>query len=662
MKLLFLLFGLALAFQPYDFRNVRRTTWSPANGRRVIGQRKVAGPTNYFLYPNETITLDAATPFDHIVASGNAKISPAYVRRLVLRFNPQDLAQVWHENPIDSAVLEVRVTGLVGGSSEVYFEKYIANVGAGSGWTLSKTTWACPEDANLRDGAPVCANNQGQQPGGASVSFGHSYRVRNSDVGNVIRVPITELVASEPSAILIRLADEDAGRISKADEFVQFNVSSARIVITQQQAKPGLSFSHTYPDCKRRFTSITAGGESISIHNHYCEARKRVFGSTPTVVDIKGVYFDADVSTVTGSFFPDHGFDEIVITQHCTGQSSCFSNGYNDIDFRIHIMMRLLFWDPNGFQLEPGTVFFVSQDQGSALVTSLLGWAARNGYMHYFASHYDYDGWTTQFYCPPETWYSGGFGCSRFFFGKAILELSPGFYPFALCSQHGYSNETNPAVSCRAKMHNQYEFWANYSSTDPARAWENSAAEADLRATYPFLNLPQFDPFGLQAFSWFGYENLIYVDSGSNAVLNDFAPGELTFHNIFTKAGQPQFLLKRQAQSQYPEQLYIPYEDFEAGPNSVFNPSGDPYGMKLFQINDFLGVFPQAERNTDRTYRYATDYSQWLLNNVSAADPEDFRFFYAVKPGISKQGCIEAEALVVNGRFYGSLWCACLWA
>jgi hypothetical protein len=264
---------------------------------------------------------------------------------------------------------------------------------------------------------------------------------------------------------------------------------------------------------------------------------------------------------------------------------------------------------PDGLRLPKGTHFY-DNDQGSSLIVHTAGWMERHDflfgtdYRSYLASELGYDAsWTLGFWCKPELWAAGR--CSRAFFNRQAALFPSGFMQFALCSQHGPQNSTDVASSCRARMHEQWEYWAGWSFANP---WEDSIAEADLRQQFPWLSSPEFDPAQLGKFTWFGFESLI----GPTPLV----PGELAYHNSWTKPSRPDHMKQRHAMALYPDQLIIPAEDYECGNQSTLNPTCDQFVFGGIDINEKLGT-PTYRSGPRTTWELEAWYEQEHLRGLS---------------------------------------------
>jgi hypothetical protein len=201
-------------------------------------------------------------------------------------------------------------------------------------------------------------------------------------------------------------------------------------------------------------------------------------------------------------------------------------------------------------------------------------------------------------------------------------------------------------------MYNQDNYWMGYSWLNPANTWNNSAAKFQLFQHHPWLLGTEADTTGL----WFqnNYEALFIWNLPSTpGGFQDFAPGELAYNTGFGTSPSPQHVEHRAATRYFARGIPMPQESIaEAGPNSAFNPTSNPYGMKLRIINDELGVFPQVETEAQKAYRYLTDFSEYLVHNISGNDPRDFQFFIYYTPSLFNTAT-ETSALVVDGAYTG---------
>lgn len=587
---------------------------SLAFGRKVVGQRDAISDKEYYIPLIDWKIIDSIRPSESVEVEV-PRILAGEPTRLVMRFDVDSIADFWPENPVYSAYLEMDIASSK--NLEISIEKPVL------GANLHNLTWDCATDSDLDDAVSICADKSGKFPGLATVSFDHVFDVRKSDAGRK-RFDITALVRSGPGAVLVRLLDEKRFSNQRANDHVRVNVDTftPRIVIAQPKANIILSDSEKHPGSREKFVTTEFRGQSITHHMFFWAAKNPYPESECNIVIPFGVYFTAGVGYGQGEIMNDR-CNVYMISQHCTGLTSCVYGGWNTMEVRAQIFGDLLWWSPTGLRLPSGT-HFIAQDQGSSLVTHTIGFLdAVNMYfddngLSYVGSHIDYNGWTTGFYCEPSLWAQGL--CSRAFFPRPGMLFPSGFLQFALCSQHGPQNSTDTEQYCRARMHELWEYWAGWGFSNP---WDGSIAEADLRAKFPWLSNTDFDPAQVGAFAWFGYETLVGPVQ--------FVPGELEYHNSWTKSTRANYLEQRHAMSLYPDQLIVPVEYPECGPSSTLNPSCNPFVDITFDINTYLSE-PIGTTGPQRTQLYETLYSQRLLNLTGA--PFDMRFMFVIKPGL----------------------------
>lgn len=628
---------------------------SLGDARKVVGQRDAIADKEYYIPLLESRVIDSARPSELIPNSPTVRLFAGEPSRWVARFDVDSIADFWPENPVYSAFLEVYVSS--SRNTEITIEKPALN-----GADLSALTWDCVVDTDLHDGVSVCADKQGKFPGMATKSFNYEYEIKKNQPG-VKRFDITKLVRSGPEGILVRLEDEKEFQINRADDHVTIDTGlfTPRIVIVQPKANIILADSQKHPGSKVKWVTTDVRGQALTHHMFYWEAKNPFPQEECNIVVPFGVYFTAGVGFGQGELMNDR-CNVYFISQHCTGLTGCVFDGYNDVEFRSEIFSDLLWFSPTGLKLPKGT-YFVSQDQGSSLITHMIGWLKEQDTLHgtnkisYVGGHYDYDGWTGPFYCDPALWASGL--CSRAFFPLPGMQFPSGFLQFAACSQHGNQNSTDVATSCRARMHEQWEYWAGWNLfTNP---WEDSVAEADLRTQFPWLSDVNFlDPQQGGKFVWFGYENLVGP--------SQFVAGELEYHNSWTKPSRADYLKQRHAMSLYPDQLVIPKEYPECGPGTL-NPTCDPFGMTAFDINAYVGTPIPGTPGPQKTLRYESYYSQHLTSLTG--HPFDMKFWFPIKPGLGDDldfnptngvQCLPENngVLTVNGSctgYFGSCVC-----
>lgn len=590
-----------------------------ASGRKVLGQRNAVTDQRFDIPMSEYRVIDSIRPSE-VVANeidGVERILAGEPTRFVARFDVDSLVDFWPENPVYSAYIEMYVSS--SRNIKITFEKP-----ALFGNNLSATTWNCVVDTNPRDSISLCEGEQGIFPGLATVPFGYTYNIKRHEPG-VKQFDITDLVRSGPQAILVRLEDERVKENERADDFAAIHVAQfdPRIVIYQPKGNVILSDSEKHPGSKSMYVTIPFDGQSVSHHMFYWKAKNPFPHSECNIVLPLGVFFTAQVGFGQGELVNDR-CNIYQFSQHCTGLTSCLRNGTNDMDTRAQILTQLLWLSSSGLRLPKGTHFY-DNDQGSSLVVHTIGWMARsdavNGtdLMSYVGSELGYDAsWTLGMWCRPDYWEAGT--CSRAFFPKPIADVAGGFTPFALCSQHGAIESRDVETSCRSRMHRKWEFWAGWGFSNP---WDNSVAEADLRAQFPFLSAPKWDPTGLQQFGWFGYENLV----GPTPLIS----GELEYHNSWTKSWRPNHINQRDAMSLYANQIYLAKEHPECGPNTT-NPTCDPFKSGAVNINAETGN-PGLFNEPDRTFELESWYAKYLLERTG--HPLDARFYFVVKPGLA---------------------------
>lgn len=563
--------------------------------------------------------IDSRSPSELIAqdASGVERILSGDPTRFVARFDVESLVDFWPENPVYSAYLELYVSS--SRNTKLSVEKP-----ALGGYNLSSTTWDCPADDDLRDGVSICVDPNNRFPGLPYVSFGHVFDIRKNEPG-IRQLDITELVRTGPGALLLKLTDEKLYQNERADDFVavHLNEFSPRIVIYQPKGNVILSDSEKHPGSRSMFVTIPYRGQSVSHHMFYWKAQNPYPQEECNVVVPLGVFFTAQVGFGQGEII-NNRCNIYQFSQHCTGLTSCLSNADNDMDTRADILTQLLWLHPNGLRLPKGTHFY-DNDQGSSLIVHTAGWMKEHdvlygtNYRSYLGSELGYDAtWTLGFWCRPDLWAAGK--CSRAFFNREAALFPSGFLQFALCSQHGPQNSTDVATSCRARMHEQWEYWAGWSFANP---WEDSVAEADLRQQFPWLSSATYDPFQLGKFAWFGYQALV----GPTPLV----PGELEYHNSWTKPSRPDHMKQRHAMSLYPDQIIVPAEFIECGNQSTLNPTCDQFVYGGVDINVELGT-PTYRSGPRTTWKLEAYYAQHLLE--ATGHPLDSRFYMVIKPGL----------------------------
>jgi len=592
---------------------------SCASGRKVLGQRDAVADKRYNIPMIESRLIDSVRPSEVISpeSSGVERIFMGDPTRLVLRFDVDSLVDFWPENPVYSAYIELYVSS--SRNTKISFEKP-----ALGSYNLSATTWDCVVDTDPRDAVSVCQDRLGRFPGLATTSFDHVYDVRKNEPG-VKQFDITELVRSGPGAVLIKLDDEKLYQNERADDYaaVHLNELRPRIVIHQPKGHVILSDSDKHPGSVSMTVTIPFRGQQISHQMFYWEAKNPFPQEECNIVLPLGVFFTAQVGFGQGEI-ANNRCNIYQFSQHCTGLTSCLRNGTNDMDTRAEILTQLLWLSPQGLRLPKGTHFY-DNDQGSSLVVHTIGWMkrsdVRNGtnLMSYIGSELGYDAsWTLGFWCRRDLWEAGR--CSRALFPKFVGDAAPGVYQFALCSQHGPQDSRDVETSCRSRMHRKWEYWAGWSFQNP---WEDSVAEADLRAKFPWLSAPKYDPTGTQKFVWFGYEALV----GPTPLI----PGELEYHNSWTKPTRTDYLEQRDAMAMYPDQLVVGNEFPECGNFSLVNPTCDPFKSIALNINAELGT-PTPRSGPDTTFELESYYAQYLLERTG--HPLDARLYFVVKPGL----------------------------
>ena len=589
-----------------------------AFGRKVLGQRNAVEDQRFFIPIIEHRIIDSRSPSELVPNEPNGieRILSGDPTRWVARFDVDSLVDFWPENPVYSAYLEVSVSA--SRNTKLSIEKPALN-----GFNLSRTTWDCIADDNLRDGISICDDSSNRFPGLPYVTFGHSFEIRKNEPG-VQQFDITELVRTGPGALLLKMTDEKLYQNERADDYIALNVAefNPRIVIYQPKGHVILSDDEKHPGSKSMRVSITYRGKRVSHHMFFWKAKNPYPQEECNLVIPNGVFFTAQVGFGQGEIM-NNRCNIYQISQHCTGLTECYSDEPNHMELRADIFSRVLWRDSTGLRLSKGTYFY-DTDQGSSLVVHTGGWMREqfvlNGarFIDNLAGEVGYDAsWTLGFWCRPDLWAAGK--CSRAFYNRPSALYPSGFMQFALCSQHGPQNSTDPETSCRVNAHVKHEFWAGWSTTNP---WEDSTAEAEIRQKFPWLSSLEYDPYQGGKFAWFGYETLI----GPTPLI----PGELEYHNSFTKTSRPDGILQRYALSMLPNQIILTREYPECGNTSTLNPNCDQFVFGGIDINEVLGI-PTDRSGPRTTWRLEAYYAQHFLQGTG--HPLETRYYAVMKPG-----------------------------